>query len=80
MKLLGWGLEASKPQGKSGSFNSEEKRILEALENNSNGVHIDELCWRTQIPINKMGSHLLNLEFGGQIKAIPGKRFLMVTK
>jgi len=80
VKLLDWDLEASKSKYKSGPVNSAEKRILEVLEKNSSGVHIDELCWRTQIPINKMGSHLLSLEFSGRIKPIPGKRFLMVTK
>jgi DNA processing protein len=36
---------------------------------------IDELSWKSQIPLNQLASHLLNLEFRGYIKALPGKKF-----
>ena len=36
---------------------------------------IDEIAWRTQLPINQLASHLLTLEFQGLVKSLPGKRF-----
>ena len=37
--------------------------------------HIDQLCWVTGISISKIASILLNLEFGGYIRSLPGKKF-----
>ena len=36
---------------------------------------MDEIAWRTQIPINQLSSQLLTLEFSGLVKSLPGKRF-----
>jgi len=52
-----------------------EKKIIKVLQQNINGTLIDELSWKSQIPINQIASHLLNLEFRGFVKALPGKKF-----
>ena len=52
-----------------------EKKIINILRNNIEGLVIDELSWKSQIPVNEIASHLLNLEFRGFIKALPGKKF-----
>ncbi len=52
-----------------------EKKIMEIFQKNGNEVLIDDLSWKTQIPINQLASHLLNLEFRGYIKSLPGKKF-----
>ena len=54
-----------------------EKKILNVLQHNINGIVIDELSWKSQIPVNLIASHLLNLEFRGYVKAMPGKKFIM---
>jgi len=54
-----------------------EKKILNVLQQNINGIVIDELSWKSQIPVNQIASHLLNLEFRGYVKALPGKKFIM---
>ena len=36
---------------------------------------IDELSWKSQIPLNKLASQLLNLEFNGIVKTLPGKKY-----
>ncbi len=54
-----------------------EQSIIELLSTSPEGVIIDELSWKTQIPLNKLASDLLNLEFSGIIKPLPGKRFKM---
>jgi DNA processing protein len=52
-----------------------EKKIINVLQKNINGIIIDDLSWKSQIPINQIATHLLNLEFRGFVKALPGKKF-----
>jgi DNA processing protein len=56
------------------SLNQEEIEIINILKG-TDGMQIDDLSWKLQIPISKMASTLLNLEFQGFIKGLPGKKF-----
>jgi len=38
-------------------------------------IILDEIAWRTQIPVNQLASQLLMLEFIGLVKSLPGKKF-----
>ncbi len=38
-------------------------------------LHIDELTRTTLLPVNQLATQLLNLEFMGKVKALPGKKF-----
>ncbi len=58
----------------------QEQKIIDVLSSDPNGMHIDEISWKTQIPINRTGSLLLNLEFNGLVKCLPGKKFSLVIK
>jgi DNA processing protein len=53
----------------------EEKTIIETLNTDKAGLIIDELSWKSQIPLNKLASLLLNLEFSGIVKPMPGKKY-----
>ncbi len=55
-------------------FTDEEAQVISHLRTNGQ-MQIDELSWQTQIPLNRLASLLLNLEFQGIIKAMPGKKF-----
>ncbi|MDN4164402.1 DNA-processing protein DprA [Cytophagales bacterium LB-30] len=68
----------TKKHWQEGDFSSEEWRIVSLLQEHNKALHIDELSWRTQIPIHSVGSVLLQLEFKGCIKAQPGKMFALV--
>ena len=52
-----------------------EKKIMQIFQKAGHELLIDELSWKSQIPLNQLASHLLNLEFRGYIKALPGKKF-----
>jgi DNA processing protein len=52
----------------------EELRIYNLLKETKELI-IDDISWKTQLPINKVASLLLNMEFSGLIKALPGKKF-----
>ena len=54
-----------------------EKKIMGVLQQNFEGILIDDLSWKSQIPLNQIASHLLNLEFRGYVKALPGKKFIL---
>ena len=41
-------------------------------------AQMDELAWKAQLPIYAVASLLLSLEFRGVVRALPGKRFLLV--
>lgn len=51
-----------------------EKNILRILQKNGN-THIDTLLLQSQLPADMMASLLLQLEFQGYVKALPGKLF-----
>lgn len=51
----------------------EEQRIIQALLDNKKQLMIDEISWKTNIPISQIASLLLNLEFKGIISSLPGK-------
>jgi len=55
-------------------FTDEESQVISHLRTHGN-LQIDELSWQTQVPLNRLASLLLNLEFQGIIKAMPGKKF-----
>lgn len=56
-------------------LNEDEKTIVETLSNQKEGMPIDELSWKSQIPLNKLASLLLNLEFSNIVKSLPGKKY-----
>lgn len=76
--LLHWesnGEVIKKPEIDLKAFSEAEQPIVKALLTNKEGVLIDELSWKTQTSINETASILLNLEFQGLVKSLPGKRF-----
>jgi len=59
------------------AFEPEEQMILKSLLEKKE-VEIDQLSWLTNIPLSLLASKLLNLEFQGIIKSMPGKKYSMV--
>ena len=57
---------------------NDEKSVIETLNLSSDGLVLDELSWKSQIPLNKLASVLLNLEFSGIVKTIPGKKYKLI--
>ncbi|WP_445482305.1 DNA-processing protein DprA [Larkinella humicola] len=79
IEALNWDQPVSKtaPTDKTAlalEFTEEESQIL-ALFRQKPDWHIDELSWRTQIHLGKLASLLLNLEFRGMVRTLPGKKY-----
>ncbi|MFY0626001.1 MAG: DNA-processing protein DprA [Reichenbachiella sp.] len=60
-------------------LSEDEKVIVMLLQNFKDGLQLDELSWKSNLPINTAASVLLNLEFSGLVKSLPGKKYKLWT-
>lgn len=77
--LLGW--EKGEKRGKDtvldlSKYGEQERKIMLVLDEFQEGLHLDELSWKTHISVNQVVSYLLTLEFDGWVKSLPGKRYV----
>ena len=60
------------------NLSGEEQAVLSTLEDYKGTLAVDELAWRSQVNITQLASILLNLEFKGIVKSLPGKKYSIV--
>lgn len=53
----------------------DEMGVFKLLSESENSIEIDLISMKTQIPINKIASILLSLEFKNLVKSLPGKKY-----
>lgn len=58
-------------------FDIHEKKILKLLTENKE-IQIDQLAHTLEIPVSALASYLLNLEFEGLIRSLPGKKYCLI--
>jgi DNA processing protein len=81
IEAMNWDMEVTnnqrvkvkEPQIDLSKFTDEEASVISILKKGE--IQIDDLSWQSQIPLNRLASLLLNLEFQGYVKAMPGKKF-----
>jgi DNA processing protein len=78
--IMNWDLEeiASSPSAvlpDMADLPEPEKKIVELLLTQEQGMLMDEISWKIQTPIHQLASCLLNLECNGWVKALPGKKY-----
>lgn len=79
--MLGW--EHSSAKSKTvqkelfHNLTEEEKLIIEIIRNN-NELAIDLICHEAEMPVSKVSPILLNLEFAGLVRSLPGKVYKTV--
>ncbi|MEI7500141.1 MAG: DNA-processing protein DprA [Bacteroidota bacterium] len=56
---------------------AEEEKIVKLLQDHEQ-LGIDELCIQSENPMSKVSASLLNLEFEGIIRCLPGKIYVLV--
>ncbi|WP_423130462.1 DNA-processing protein DprA [Gaoshiqia sp. Z1-71] len=54
-------------------LNAEEQKIVDALQ--SGVLYIDNLCQTVSLPMGRVSSLLLGLEFNGLVESLPGKMY-----
>jgi len=58
-------------------FTQDEGQIL-ALLKQKGTIQIDELSWQSGMHLNKLATLLLNLEFQGMVRSMPGKKYGLI--
>lgn len=59
-------------------FEPIEQTVLKILLENNNQLMIDELSWRSGLPVSQLASVLLSLEFKNIISTLPGKIYKII--
>ena len=78
--ILGWNFpeeEIVRQQKLFVDLSEQEKIIIDLLQANDE-AGIDQLSFQSKIPNSEMATILLELEFKGMLKALPGKRYVLV--
>lgn len=79
---LGWQNEADIQSRNSNQkylgLEGEEKKVVDTLLKNGQQLHIDQLSWQSQIPLSQLAGVLLQLEFSGFVKSLPGKEYALI--
>ncbi|MCK5468908.1 MAG: DNA-processing protein DprA, partial [Cyclobacteriaceae bacterium] len=78
--IMNWESRSNQPNSEDKYYDyskltDEERTVIETLKLTTDGMILDELSWKSQIPLNKIASILLNMEFNGVVKTIPGKKY-----
>ncbi|MBU8891374.1 MAG: DNA-processing protein DprA [Bacteroidales bacterium] len=60
------------------NLNNDEKIIAEILKNHTE-LPIDSICLKCNMPTSKVSPILLNLEFMGVVKTLPGKAYKLIS-
>lgn len=58
-------------------LSNEEKSLVDLLSQNGK-LDIDAICHNVTLPVSKVSSTLLNLEFKGVLKSLPGKMYELI--
>jgi len=79
--LLGWEQVEGKPhviQRELFVNLTDEEKIIYQIICENNEIAIDVICSKTEMPVSKVSPILLNLEFAGLIRSLPGKIYKVV--
>ncbi|SDD11637.1 DNA processing protein [Algoriphagus faecimaris] len=68
----------AKPKLDFSTREADEKAILSLLQEKGES-EIDQISYSTDIPLGKLSSKLLTLEFEGIVKSLPGKKFKLLV-
>lgn len=81
--LMNWDLNTTTKPKKSAftleQYEPSEQVVLKELLTHNNQLMIDEISWRTNLPVGQLASVLLGLEFKGVVASLPGKIYKLVT-
>lgn len=76
--LMNWDTKQKIKQPKLFTQFTEEEQVIATILNGNDSVAIDHICRESKMPINKVSALLLNMEFNGSVKSLPGKQFKLI--
>lgn len=86
MQDLQWKLGAAEPKNRTDipekeltfeGFTQDEGQVLSLLKKNG-AMQLDDMSWQSGIHLGKLSTLLLNLEFQGMIRSLPGKKYALI--
>lgn len=69
-----------KPSLSLSEFDESEQIVLKILIEKKAPVLIDEVSWKSNLPVSQLASVLLGLEFKGVVKSLPGKQYALAKE
>lgn len=69
-----------KPNLSLSEFDENEQVVLKILIEKKAPVLIDEVSWKSNLPVSQLASVLLGLEFKGVVKSLPGKQYALAKE
>jgi len=78
---LNWDLEDEKVEKRSKTYEKltgDDQKVVQTLLANKKQMHLDQLSWQSQVPLGQLACILLQLEFSGMIKPLPGKEYRLI--
>ncbi len=88
VRYMGWEKTASQDLNSGNTLFSElyddsqlsdtERTIVSALRTHTDGIHTDDLCTLTALPFHQLSSLLLEMEFKGLVRPLPGSIYKMI--
>ena len=80
--ILGWDVQKEKakltPQRKLFVELTPDENVIMQLLNENTQLDVDTISIMSQMPLSKISMALLNLEFSGILKSLPGKRYQLL--
>jgi DNA processing protein len=78
--IMNWSADSTSAKGLSSviaesNLSAEERLVVDCLRKREMPIMIDQLSIESEIPLGKLSSLLLSLEFGGLVISLPGKRY-----
>lgn len=78
-RIMNWDVEETKRADNRAALtiplDADEQCVVNCLEAAEKALHIDELSWRTALPVARMATLLLNLEIKSVVRALPGRMY-----
>lgn len=82
--IMNWDATVKEPMKKDSfvadHYEEPEKTVIKVLLDHQGMLMIDEISWRTTIPVSQLAAILLGLEFKGVIQSLPGKLYRVTTR
>jgi DNA processing protein len=79
VRIMSWDLDtaaAAKPHAATTvPLDADEQIVVDCLDASEKALHIDELSWRTALPVARMATLLINLEIKSVVCALPGRMY-----
>lgn len=80
LRFMNWDAATEQPAAQRNLFvelSTDEELIVQAL-NTKKELAIDSIGYLASLTISEVATHLLNLEFKGLVRALPGKRYSLI--